>query len=97
MVAYGIRFKVDEIKLFYPDKINSYQVEENEIIIKDELASGSEISIKTYQLPIINRTLFENTTEENLELKNIFKATKIKLKERLEEILVLTAPKKNGG
>jgi 5-methylcytosine-specific restriction enzyme subunit McrC len=97
MVAYGIRFKVDEIKLFYPDTINGYQEEENEIIIKDELASGSEISIKTYQLPIINRQIFANTTDENLELKNIFRDTKIKLKNRLEEILVLTAPKKNGG
>ena len=97
MVAYGIRFKVDEIKLFYPDTINGYQEEENEIIIKDELANGSEISIKTYQLPIINRQIFANTTDENLELKNIFIDTKIKLKNRLEEILVLTAPKKNGG
>jgi 5-methylcytosine-specific restriction enzyme subunit McrC len=93
MVAYGIRFKVDEIKLFYPDTINGYEEEENEIIIKDELASGSEISIKTYQLPIVNRQIFENTNDENLELKNIFKDTKIKLKQRLEEILVLTPAK----
>ena len=93
MVAYGIRFKVDEIKLFYPDTINGYEEEENEIIIKDELASGSEISIKTYQLGIVNRQIFENTNDENLELKNIFKDTKIKLKQRLEEILVLTPAK----
>ena len=93
MVAYGIRFKVDEIKLFYPDTINGYEEEENEIIIQDELASGSEISIKTYQLPIVNRQIFENTNDENLELKNIFKDTKIKLKQRLEEILVLTPAK----
>ena len=95
MVAYGIRFKVDEIKLFYPDTIKGYQEEENEIIIKDELAGGSEISIKTYQLPIINRQLFENATDENLELKNTFRQTKIKLKQRLEEILVLTAAKQD--
>jgi 5-methylcytosine-specific restriction enzyme subunit McrC len=95
MVAYGIRFKVDEIKLFYPDTIKGYQEEENEIIIKDELAGGSEISIKTYQLPVINRQLFENETNENLELKNIFRDTKIKLKNRLEEILVLIAAKQD--
>ena len=33
------------------------QEEETELIIKDALADGKEISIKAFQLPIINREL----------------------------------------
>ncbi len=88
MLAYSVRFKVEEIILFYPDTINNYQEQENEIIIKDALADETEISIKTFQLPIINRQLFEQESIENIELKNLFKETKCKLKERLEAILI---------
>ena len=88
MLAYSVRFKVEEIILFYPDTINNYQEQENEIIIKDALADETEISIKTFQLPIINRQLFEQESIENIELKNLFKETTLNLIERLEAILI---------
>jgi len=88
MLAYAIRFKINEIKLFYPDTIKDYKATENEIIIKDELAEGININIKSFQLPIINRKLFHQTDFEEIELSKIFQSTKVKLVERIKEILV---------
>lgn len=88
MLAYGVRFEIDEIKLFYPDTIKGYQELENEIIIEDKLANGRKINVKSYQLPIINRQLFDETIDMNIELNKLFLETKFKLKERLEEILL---------
>ena len=88
MLAYAIRFKINEIKLFYPDTIKSYNAKESEIIIKDELADGIDINIKSFQLPIINKELFNQTIFEEVELTKIFHNTKLKLVERIKEILV---------
>jgi 5-methylcytosine-specific restriction enzyme subunit McrC len=88
MLAYAVRFNVDEIKLFYPDTIDGYNEKEGEIIIKDELASGVDINVKIYQLPIINRELFRQSDKEEIELVKIFEGTKIQLVKRLIEILL---------
>lgn len=53
MLAYAIRFEVDEIILFYPDTIKSNQENSAEIYIKDALANNKEISIKAFQLPVV--------------------------------------------
>ena len=53
MIAYAVRFKINEIKLFYPDTIKGYYEKESEVIIKDEFADGIDINIKSYQLPIL--------------------------------------------
>jgi len=87
MLAYAVRFKINEIKLFYPDTIKSYKEKENEIIISDELAEGVEVNIKSFQLPIINRALFTELNLQEMELGKMFNETKIKLKERLNKIL----------
>jgi 5-methylcytosine-specific restriction enzyme subunit McrC len=79
MLAYAVRFNVDEIKLFYPDTIDGYNEKEGKIIIKDNLAGGVDINVKIYQLPIINRKLFEQSNKEEIELVKIFESTKIKL------------------
>ena len=88
MLAYAIRFKINEIKLFYPDTIKSYNAKESEIIIKDELADGIDINIKSFQLPIINKELFNQTIFEEVELTKIFHTAKLKLVERIKEILI---------
>lgn len=53
MAAYAIRFNIQNIKLFYPNTINGCINSVEEIIIKDEL-SDKDISIKTYQLPVVD-------------------------------------------
>jgi 5-methylcytosine-specific restriction enzyme subunit McrC len=88
MMAYAMRFKINEIKLFYPDTIKGYYEKENEIIIIDELADGIDINIKSYQLPILNRALLNQTDTKEIELTKLFDTTKVKLEERIKEILL---------
>ena len=45
MLAYAVRFEVDDIILFYPDTIIHNQDNSAEIFIKDCLANDREISI----------------------------------------------------
>jgi 5-methylcytosine-specific restriction enzyme subunit McrC len=87
MIAYAVRFKVNEIKLFYPDTIKGYYEKENAIIIKDELADYININIKSYQLPIINRDLIDQTEFQEIELAKKFETSRIKLRQRIIEIL----------
>jgi 5-methylcytosine-specific restriction enzyme subunit McrC len=93
MLAYAIRFKVDEIILFYPDSIKNTQENSAEILIKDTWANYKEISIKAFQLPIINRELLEKELNSSTALKDLFETTRIELIERIEKILVLTGAK----
>ncbi len=87
MLAYAVRFEVNEIILFYPNTIKKVQNKETELIIKDALANGKEISIKAFQLPIINRELLENNLETKTNISELFKSTKKGLINKIEEIL----------
>jgi 5-methylcytosine-specific restriction enzyme subunit McrC len=89
MLAYAIRFEVDEIILFYPDTIKSNQENSAEIYIKDALANNKEISIKAFQLPIINKELITQELNVNRDLHTLFETTRIKLKQKIERILLL--------
>lgn len=91
MMAYAVRFKINEIKLFYPDTIRGYYEKESEIIIKDEFADGIDINIKSFQLPIINNDLFTQTESKEVELTKIFNNTRSKLRQRIIGILGATA------
>ncbi len=42
--------------LFYPDTIKDYHEKETETTITDELADGTDVNIRSYQLPIIKLT-----------------------------------------
>jgi 5-methylcytosine-specific restriction enzyme subunit McrC len=90
MLAYAVRFDAKEIILFYPDNINQRQYQESEIIIKDILAGGIEISVKAFQLPIINKALLQKDLPPNIELSVLFEQTKQELKGKLEKILMIT-------
>ena len=87
MVAYSIRYKVDEIILFYPDTIKDYQDSSTEFVIKDTHANDKEIMIKAFQLPIINRELFDQKLDPTKTLKEIFEPTKEELKHKLLSIM----------
>ena len=90
MLAYAIRFQVQEIVLFYPNTIQQRQEKETELVIKDALAEGKEITIKAFQLPIINRALLDANLVAETNLNELFKLTKQKLKRKIEKILDLT-------
>jgi len=97
MLAYAVRFEVNEIILFYPNTIKQGQEEETELTIKDALADGKKIFVKAFQLPIINRELLESDIETKTDLSELFESTKIELKNKLEKILVPTLYKSNSG
>jgi len=88
MLAYAVRFEVDEIILFYPNTIKQEQEEETELTIKDALADGKEISIRAFQLPIINRKLLETDLATNTDLSELFESTRQELINKIEKILV---------
>ena len=90
MLAYAVRFKVDEIILFYPNTIKQSQEEETELTIKDTLADGKEISIRAFQLPIINREILETDLEVKTDLSDLFASTRQELINKIEKILVST-------
>lgn len=87
MLAYAIRFEVDEIILFYPNTLRAAQVDNSELIIKDKLAQGKEISIRAFQLPIINRELLAAKLEEKRGLSDLFEITKEILIAKLRSVL----------
>lgn len=88
MLAYAIRFEVNEIILFYPNTIKQGQEEGTELTIKDALADGKVIFVKAFQLPIINRVLLESDLDAKTDLSELFESTKSELKDKLEKILV---------
>lgn len=90
MIAYAVRFEVDEIILFYPNTIKQGQEEETELTIKDALADGKEIYIRAFQLPIINRALLETDLEPKTDLSELFESTRQELISKIEKILVPT-------
>ena len=89
MLAYAVRFGVDEIILFYPDTIKHNQKISAEIFIKDTLANNKEISIKAFQLPIINKDLLKQDLKTSTNLKELFETTRIELIEKIEKILMI--------
>ncbi|MCB9324024.1 MAG: hypothetical protein H6571_09850 [Lewinellaceae bacterium] len=87
MLAYAVRFKVDEIILFYPNTVNQNQEAFTKIIVKDALAEDRSITIKAYQLPIINIDLLAMNLKPNMDFLELFESTKSKLKQTIIEIL----------
>ena len=87
MLAYAIRFEVDEIILLYPNTLRAVQADNSQLIIKDKLAQGKEISIRAFQLPIINRELLNLELKANRGLKELFENTKEELKIKLKTAL----------
>lgn len=87
MLAYAMRFKVDEIKLFYPNTLLTTQLASGEIIIQDALAGNLRIRITTHQLPIIHHTLFNKSLQTEVTLEALFEDTRVELKRALEEAL----------
>ena len=88
MLAYAIRFEIDEIILFYPNTVKDQQGASAELIIKDTLANDKEITIKAFQIPIMNKEILNMSLNPNIDLKGLFESTKTELKEKIEKILI---------
>ena len=86
MIAYAVRFNVEEIVLFYPDTIKQYQEQETKLTIKDALANGKEITIRAFQLPIINRDLLKRELATKMDLSELFASTRQELINKIESI-----------
>ena len=87
MLAYAVRFEVNEIILFYPNTLKQAQEDNTELTIKDALAQDKEISVKAFQLPIINRALLSAKLEAKTDLNDLFETTKEELKTKIQMIL----------
>ncbi len=88
MLAYAIRFKINDIVLFYPNTVTELQETTSEIRIEDALAEGEEVLIKAYQLPIINKALMEKAYDSTIRLDKLFESTGQTLKNVLQKILL---------
>ncbi|MBL7472223.1 hypothetical protein IS446_05405 [Robertkochia sp. 1368] len=90
MLAYAVRFEVDEIILFYPNTIKQDREEETELTIKDALAGGKTVAIKAFQVPVISRIILGKELSEKTDLQELFKPLKIELINKIESILAVT-------
>ena len=88
MLAYAARFKITEIKLFYPKTIVSNgDTNHNSIEIKDALAADTVVNVETYKLSIIDKDITSESLKGRKLLFDDFEELKSKLKQELEEIL----------
>jgi 5-methylcytosine-specific restriction enzyme subunit McrC len=87
VLAYAVRFKVNEIVLYYPNTIHVTDPNNSELSIIDELAENQKIKIRSFQLPIINFDLFSKDFETGQSLKLDFLKTKEKLIESIKHSL----------
>jgi 5-methylcytosine-specific restriction enzyme subunit McrC len=88
MLAYGVRFNIDEIILFYPNTIGGESDYYNEIIIEDMLAGNKKILIEAFQLPILNESILSRDIDQSQNLEKMFEKTKDGLKIRIQGILL---------
>jgi len=89
MLAYAVRFNIDEIVLYYPNTLINYQEKISEIEIIDELADNRKVIVRSYQLPIINKDLFDLDYKSKSLLVEDFAALKIELINRVKRSLGL--------
>lgn len=86
MVAYAIRFKVTDIKLFYPNTVNNHTSTDLKTIeILDELAGREKISIKVHQISVLDNSIKIDLLDNN-KLNIVFEDLRLKLKKELCKI-----------
>ena len=95
MLAYAVRFNVDEIVLYYPNTINHLTAQNSELHIVDKLAKDKKVRIKTIQLPIINFELFDKR-QEDIGLLNLeFQSKRLDLIEAIKNSILLRSNLQN--
>jgi len=87
MVAYAIRFDIQDIVLLYPNMLRCRQNGVSGMQILDKLAMDKQINISSHQLPIINYELFDTESDfRNVELSKLFKKQNEELKIKLRDV-----------
>lgn len=87
MVAYAIRFKVTDIKLFYPNTVTrNTSTDLKTIEIIDELANREKITIKAHQVTILDNELSIDDLNTK-KLSDVFDSVRLQLKTELITIL----------
>ncbi|WP_299781720.1 hypothetical protein [uncultured Formosa sp.] len=89
MLAYAVRFKINEIVLYYPNMLIKSEVGSSEINITDEFAKDEKIQIRAYQLPIINRALFKKDYQHKETLEEEFEAVRAVLMDTIKDSLIV--------
>ena len=89
MLAYAIRFNVDQIILFFPNTITCQQDNSTEIIIKDTFAAEKNIRVRAYQLPIMDKEILQSELVHDKSIIEMFYKTKNSLIKRIDDILFL--------
>ena len=90
MLAYAVRFGIQEIKLFYPNfAATELQPEVATIEIKDTLADEKQINITAHQLPIIDKSITVAILKKHNKLLDCFEGLREELKRRFKEIFEL--------
>ena len=91
MLAYAVRFGIQEIKLFYPNSASTeLQPEVATIEIKDDtLANEKQITITAHQLPIIDKSITVATLKEHDKLLDCFEGLRQELKSKFKEVFEL--------
>ena len=91
MIAYAIRFNIQDVVLLYPNTLKTKNNGNTELKIVDKLALEKQINISSYQLPIINFGLFDDEADfRNIELSKLFEDLSADLKDKLNDIFNAT-------
>lgn len=92
LLAYAVRFNVDELILFYPDTIDSEQDDSMVLFIQDAFAGNKQIRIRAYKLPIVNKVLMGMEFNKTDNLNTLFESALSGLKLTLKKILGTSLP-----
>jgi len=87
MLAYAVRFNVDDIVLFYPNTIRDNQQKNVSLVIKDALANGKEVSIRAHQIPILSKDILLSEYNPNKDFIEQFGSLKSDLESTIRSIL----------
>jgi len=88
VLAYAVRFKIEDVILLYPDTIQNDQQSSSGFVIRDEFANQVDVKVTAWQLPVINRGFMNTKDESSRRINEKFQITRGILKERLEQILI---------
>lgn len=88
MLAYAVRFNVEDVVLFYPNTVIEHQECNTRMVIEDKLAVDKKIVINAYQLPVLDKNVLLMKEDFDTDLNTLFEPTKNKLIERIENILL---------
>lgn len=87
MLAYAVRFEVQDIILFYPNTVLGCQENYTSFRIEDALAANREVLIRAYQVPVLDSDILNSGLNQSKNLKDVFNQTKERLISSLEDIL----------